>query len=104
PIKPGTVDIAFFSQALHHAQHPKNALAAAHQMLKPGGRIVVLDLVKHNFEKARQLYADVWLGFSEVELHEMLEDAGFKDIEIRTVDRESRSPHFQTLLAVGQKG
>jgi ArsR family transcriptional regulator len=103
PIKPGTVDIAFFSQALHHAQHPKSAVIAGYQMLKPGGRIVVLDLVKHNFEKARQLYADVWLGFSEVELHEMLEDAGFKDIEIRTVDRESRSPHFQTVLAVGQK-
>lgn len=103
PIKAGTVDIAFFSQALHHAQHPQTAVTAGYQMLKSGGRIVVLDLLKHNFEKARQLYADVWLGFSEAELHEMLEDAGFKDIEIRTVDRESRSPHFQTILAVARR-
>ncbi len=103
PIKAGTVDIAFFSQALHHALHPTVAVAAGFQMLKPGGRIVILDLLKHNFEKARQLYADVWLGFGEAELHEMMEDAGFKDIEIRTVDRELRSPHFQTILAVGRR-
>lgn len=103
PIKAGTVDVAFFSQALHHAQNPANAIAAAHRILKPGGRIVILDLLKHTFEKARALYADVWLGFSEVELHELLEDAGFLAQEIRTVDRDLKSPHFQTVLAVGLK-
>lgn len=103
PIKEGTVDVSLFSQALHHAGRPENALAAAHRILKPGGRIIILDLLRHTFEKARALYADVWLGFSEVELHEMLEDAGFSDIEIRTVDREAKSPHFQTVLAVGVK-
>lgn len=103
PIKAGTVDVAFFSQALHHAQNPSNAIAAAHRILKPGGVIVILDLLKHTFEKARALYADVWLGFSEVELHELLEDAGFQVQEIRAVDRDIKSPHFQTVLAVGQK-
>lgn len=103
PIKDGTVDVALFSQALHHAQRPDQALAAAHRMLKNGGRIVILDLLKHSFEKARVLYADVWLGFSEVDLHEMLEQAGFRNIEIRIVDREAKSPHFQTLLAVAGK-
>ncbi len=72
-------------------------------MLKPGGRIVVLDLLKHQFEKARDLYADVWLGFSESDLHEMLGKAGFKDIETSIVHRESNSPHFQTLLALAEK-
>lgn len=103
PIKDGSVDVALLSQALHHAGKPDLALAAAHRILKPGGRIVVLDLLKHSFEKARTLYADVWLGFSEVELHEMLEAAGFKDITIRTVDREAKSPHLQTVLAVALK-
>jgi len=103
PIKESSVDVALFSQALHHAQRPQAAVAAAHRILKPGGRVVILDLLKHGFEKARTLYADVWLGFSEVELHEMLEEAGFKQIEIRTVDREVKSPHFQTVLAVATK-
>ena len=103
PIKDGTVDVAFLSQALHHAQSPQSAVNAAFKILKPGGRVVVLDLLKHTFEKARVLYADLWLGFSEVDLHEMLETAGFKNIEIRVVDREPKSPYLQTVLAVGAK-
>lgn len=103
PVKAGAVDVAIFSQALHHAQSPQNAVTAAHKILKSGGRIVILDLLKHTFEKARQLYADVSLGFSEVELHEMLEDAGFKNIEIRTVDRDAKNPQFQIVLAVAGK-
>lgn len=103
PIKDGSVDVALLSQALHHAQSPQNAVSAAFKMLKPGGRIIVLDLLKHTFEKARVLYADLWLGFSEVDLHEMLEDAGFKNIEVRVVDREPKSPFLQTVLAVGVK-
>ncbi len=103
PIPPTSVDLVFLSQALHHAQNPEKALKAAHTILKPGGRIVVLDLLKHQFEKARDLYADVWLGFSESELHDFLGKAGFKQIETSVVHRESESPHFQTLLAIAEK-
>ncbi len=103
PIEPGTVDLALLSQALHHAAAPQRALEAAHRILKPGGRVVVLDLLRHTFEKARQLYADVWLGFAEAELEEMLAAAGFAAIESTVVHREAKSPHFQTLLAVATK-
>jgi ArsR family transcriptional regulator len=103
PIRSGTVELAFFSQALHHAQHPQQAVAEAYRILKPGGRIVVLDLLRHNYQKAREMYADVWLGFSEVEVGRFLRDAGFKNTEISIVHREAESPHFETLLAVGDK-
>lgn len=103
PIKSGTVELAFFSQALHHAQHPEKAAAEAFRILKPGGRIVVLDLLRHSFQEARDVYADVWLGFTEVEVGRFLKDCGFKNIEISMVHREAESPHFETLLAVGDK-
>jgi hypothetical protein len=71
--------------------------------LKPGGRIVVLDLLRHNYEEARELYADLWLGFTEVELTRFLRHAGFKNIETAVVHSEETAPHFETLLAVGDK-
>ncbi|PAW68771.1 MAG: hypothetical protein B9S38_10945 [Verrucomicrobiia bacterium Tous-C4TDCM] len=66
-------------------------------------KMVVLDLLQHSFEEARELYADVWLGFGECELAAMLEKAGFIEIDTAVVDRESEPPNFQTLLAVARK-
>jgi len=103
PIEDNSVDLVFFSQSLHHALHPERAVAEAWRILKPGGRIVLLDLAKHRFEEARELYADEWLGFSEVELEAAMEKAGFCGIQISVVHKEAEAPHFQTLLAVGDK-
>jgi ArsR family transcriptional regulator len=103
PIAKNSVDLAILSQALHHAIHPQRAIAAAHEILKRGGRLVILDLLSHRFERARELYADHWLGFSEVELHQFLEKNGFREIEVSVVAREKQSPHFQTVFATGVK-
>ena len=91
------------SQALHHAEAPAKAIAAAHKILRPRGQIMILDLLKHNFEKAHELYGDRWLGFAESDLQRWLEEAGFKKIEISVVAREEQPPHFQTILAGGEK-
>ena len=103
PIGDGEVDLVFFSQSLHHALHPERALSEAARILAPGGRVAILDLGKHRFEEARELYADEWLGFSEAELESMLEKAGFTAVETSVVDKEPETPQFQTLLAVGSK-
>ena len=103
PIEPESIDLALLSQALHHAASPPRAIAAAYRILKPGGRVAILDLLAHQFESARDLYADLWLGFSEVQLDGMLREAGFRDIDIAVVDREPEAPHFQTVFATALK-
>ncbi len=103
PIDDQSLDLAFFSQSLHHALHPQLAVDASYRLLKPGGRIVILDLKRHSFEQAREMYADTWLGFSEVELRAFLEHAGFENVESWIVDREKQTPSFETILAIGSR-
>jgi len=103
PIEPQSVDLAILSQALHHADQPAAAIAAAFKILKPGGQILILDLAQHNFARARELYGDRWLGFAESDLHRWLEEDGFKKIEVHVVAREEQPPHFETVLAGGTK-
>ncbi len=103
PIADAEIDLVFFSQSLHHALHPGRALHEAARILAPGGRVVILDLLKHHFEEARDLYADQWLGFSESDLESMLQQAGFSAVETSIADKEPDPPHFQTLLALATK-
>lgn len=103
PIESESVDVVLFSQALHHAARPQRAVESAYRILKPGGRILILDLASHTYEQAKELYAHVWLGFSGVELHAMLEKSGFQDLEVSIVAREQQAPNFQTILATGFK-
>jgi len=103
PLDAQSVDLVVLSQALHHAQEPAKAIAAVARILKPGGQVMILDLLQHTFEKARELYGDRWLGFPESDLQHWLEAAGFKKIEISVVAREEQPPHFATILAAAEK-
>ncbi len=103
PIAAEEVDMVLMHQALHHALHPGQALMEAWRVLRPGGRIVLLDLLQHDVEAARELYADVWLGFSQAELVVWLRQAGFEQIDISVVDRAAEPPYFETLMAIAEK-
>ena len=103
PLPDQSVDLAILSQALHHARHPQIAVNEAARILRPGGQLLVLDLNEHHFERARELYADVWLGFKESALHSFLKKAGLQQVEVVAVARETAEPYFETLLASGSK-
>lgn len=103
PLPDSSVHLALLSQALHHASNPEKAISEACRILKPSGRLIILDLKEHNFEKARELYADTWLGFAENKLHAWLKDSGLDSVEVSIVAREEQEPNFETLLASGVK-
>ena len=103
PLPDASVDLAILSQALHHARQPQRAVDEAFRILRPGGQLLVLDLNAHTFEQARELYADLWLGFAEGTLHGFLKQAGFQKVEVSVVAREEADPGFETLLASGTR-
>src|SRR5262245_43474582 len=74
PIDDRSVDVALLSQALHHADPPDAALAEAHRILRPGGRVLILDLRAHGEDWVRAKLGDKWLGFTEARLRRLLVD------------------------------
>src|SRR5713101_2212692 len=58
PVEPDSVDLAILSQALHHAEEPAKAIAAAYKKIKPGGQNMILDLLKRRFDRAHECYGD----------------------------------------------
>ena len=103
PIDDTSVDLVIISQALHHTATPQQAVESSWRILRSGGRLAILDLLRHNYEETRSLYGDLWLGFLESELQEWLENAGFSAVDVSRVAREPEPPHFETLLALGTK-
>ena len=102
PIDTASTDVALLSQALHHAADPVTALAEASRILKPGGRLLILDLRPHDETWVREKLGDQWFGFSDEHLSGMLTRAGFTDVRVALGARRTNDP-FTVLLAVGTK-
>jgi ArsR family transcriptional regulator len=102
PIPDASVDVAMLSQALHHSEQPAAALAEAWRILRPGGRVLILDLREHQESWVRAKLGDRWLGFQDEELEKLLAAAGFSDVTVRVGARRSGDP-FTVLVAAGTK-
>jgi ArsR family transcriptional regulator len=102
PLRDGSMDVALLSQALHHATAPEEAVAEAVRILRPGGRILILDLRQHDQAWVRTRFGDQRLGFTDAELERLLHDAELDDVRVQVGARQTGDP-FTVLIASGVK-
>ena len=102
PLDGESVDVTLLSQALHHAGDPKKALVEAARILRPGGRLLVLDLREHDQAWVRDRVGDRWLGFKDEDLERWLTSSGLTDVTVRVGARLTGDP-FTVLVAGAAK-
>jgi SAM-dependent methyltransferase len=77
PVETGELDAALMSLVLHYVPEPALALAEAQRALKPGGRLLIIDMTEHGRSEYREQYGHVWQGFGEAQVRGWLEETGF---------------------------
>ena len=104
PIESGTLDLAILSLVLHYVAEPGSVLAEAYRVLKPGGRLIVIDMTPHDREELRLAMGHAWSGFSEQQIRAWLGEAGFSSIRQRDLpaDPDANGPGLFLATSVKQ--
>jgi ArsR family transcriptional regulator len=94
PLDDGRLDAATMMVVLHHLADPSKALAEAARVLRPGGRLLIVDMLPHDREHYRQQMGHVRLGFGEAEIVRLLTDAGFGETRVMPLppDPKAKGP------------
>jgi ubiquinone/menaquinone biosynthesis C-methylase UbiE/DNA-binding transcriptional ArsR family regulator len=104
PIDDARLDAATLALVLHHLPEPGRALGEVARVLKPTGRLLLVDMLPHDREIYRQQMGHVWLGFSDDHVRRMLGESGFGDIRIVPLspDPKSKGPGLFVATAKNQ--
>ena len=103
PIDNEKLDIAMMGLVLHHVPEPALALAEAARVLRPRGRVLVIDMLPHDRAEYQQQMGHVWLGFPEAQMRKLLSAAGFDGLRFHPlpIDEDAKGPAL--FVAVGTK-
>ena len=101
PIDAGELDAAMLSLVLHYSPAPARALTDVARVLRPGGRVLVVDMLPHDRQEYQQQMGHVWLGFSDKQITRFLTGAGFRDVRVRPLpaDPEAKGPALFAAVA-----
>jgi ArsR family transcriptional regulator len=100
-------DVVVAARVLHHAPLPRVALGELSGLLRPGGKLLVIDYARHTDEQMAAAQADVWLGFEANELLDLSRDAGLEDAKVFPIPQsyaaQASDGHVGWQLLVGTK-
>ena len=101
PITTGELDVAMLSLVLHYSPDPSRALTEVARVVRPGGRLLVVDMQPHERVEYQQQMGHVWLGFSEKQITRLLGGAGFTDVRVRAlpIDPDAKGPALFAAMA-----
>jgi ArsR family transcriptional regulator len=106
PIGDAELDAAVMMLVLHHVPEPGRALEEAARVLKPGGRLLVVDMNPHDRAEYQQRMGHVWLGFSDRQMRRFLGGAGFEGVRLAplAVDSDAQGPTLFSATARRRDG
>lgn len=103
PIDDGRLDLALVTLVLHHVAEPAAALVEVARVVKPGGRLILVDMRPHDRETYRQQMGHVWLGFSSDQITTWLGDAGFTSVRVTPLTADARAKGPGLFVATGRR-
>ena len=105
PIDDGQLDVAIVALVLHHVPEPARALAEVSRVLKPSGRVLIVDMLPHDRAEYQQQMGHVWLGFSDKTIKKHLESAGFDKPMVTPLpaDEDAKGPSLFVATATRVK-
>jgi len=111
PVEDNGVDYVFANMYLHHVESPAKAIKEMARILKPGGKLIISDMDKHEFEFLLTEHHDRWMGFDREDIMKWFAEAGLKNIKVDCVsecccaesDDSSETATVSIFVASGEK-